>query len=235
MAPLAPGEILLQTNALGQVATPGDRAVLSLLVAATGADEAAARRALRTKLDRIGAGLRTEGIAPADVETGATTIGINYAGLSPDLAMLAAARDVRNVASSAAAGEGDAGVTANAALSITFRDVSRLDAVRDMLIANGVELYTQPLYSLADDATQRREARHRALARARVDAEAHAASLNLRVVRVVRVTERIGLDVLGLTLSDTNAFSSLFARFGRLSRDVDIVAAVGVDFALAPR
>lgn len=83
-----------------------------------------------------------------------------------------------------------------------------------------------------------RTATARALAAARADAEVYADALNLRVVRMIRVTERIGPDFLGMMLGARTA-----QVMGELERWVEgagqdgvpVPVFVGVDFILAPR
>jgi uncharacterized protein YggE len=104
-----------------------------------------------------------------------------------------------------------------------------------------VEEVESPTYSLSDDRPARRAARAEALEQANADAEAYAAGLGLRVARVVRVTERIGLESLSL-LSDAServrlAMRSPVAAGASEGREPEIRTSVvvGVDFALAPQ
>ena len=59
----------------------------------------------------------------------------------------------------------------------------------------------------------------------------------MRVARVVRVTERLGLDLLGMMVSESQIVANLFsvAAMRTTGPDVQTMVTVGVDFALAPR
>jgi uncharacterized protein YggE len=70
------------------------------------------------------------------------------------------------------------------------------------------------------------------MATARADAEAYAASLGLRVVRVVRVTERMGLDLISLLVSNSSLLTSMFQPTRALGPEIPTFVTVGVDFAL---
>lgn len=222
-APLAPGEVLLQITALGQVTTPADRAVLTVLVTARGADGAAARRALRARLVRLRAELAAAGVAGTDIGGGDIQNGVAYSQLPYVLMIHTAAAGFGGVPDS----------LASAVLTVTVRNMAQLGAVSGVL--TGDDLLFAPEYSLADSEAALREARLQALRKARADAEAYAAPLDLRVVRIVRVTDRIGLDGLGVVLANTGAIGRLFGRLWQQSSEIESLALVGVDFALAPR
>ena len=127
--------------------------------------------------------------------------------------------------------------SANAQTEITLRNVDRLPAIQAALMERGIYAVAGASYALNDDTVPRRQARAQALQKARADAEAYAASLNMRVVRVVRVTERLGLDLLSLAGSEFQIVSQIFspAMFRAGGGQVPTIVAVGVDFALAPR
>jgi uncharacterized protein YggE len=226
--PLASGEVLLEVNALAYVTSRADRATLSVVVSAVGADAPAARRATEAKLARVVAAVRAAGVAAEDIDAGHITTGVNYGLVAVDQAVVA---DGRNTS----VPDPPRTATGNSALTIVIRNVDRVEAVRDALSANEVESYQPPEYRLVDNTAQRREARAQAMRKARADAESYAAALNMRVVRVVRVTERLGLGGIGLIASEADTVGSLFTRSWRRTPEVDTIVTVGVDFALAPR
>jgi uncharacterized protein YggE len=227
LPPLAPGEVLVQTSTLGQIVSAPDRATLSALVSAQGPNQEVARQAARARLARVNAALAAAGIAPADIQSSEVSIGLNYAELPTELIVVAAAAGGFH-------GNDAGGPTATATLRITIRDLGRLAAVREALEANEVTM-AAPDYALADESAARNAARAQAMQKARAEAELYAASLNMRVARVLRISERIGLEGLNLLLTDTRAFNRLFTRMWRPSSQVETMVAVGVDFALAPR
>lgn len=123
-----------------------------------------------------------------------------------------------------------------ARMEIVIRNVDRVAAVQQVLVGHGIYAFGgPPVYALADAATPRRQARAQAMQKARADAEAYAASLNMRVVRIVRITERMGLDMLALLASEPNMVMRAFGGGGVSGPDVRTIVMVGVDFALAPR
>jgi uncharacterized protein YggE len=226
--PLASGEVLLEVNALAYVTSRADRATLSVLVTAEGADAPAARRATEARLARVVAAVRAAGIAADDIDAGRVTTSAAYPLMTADMAMT-------SVATRAATDpEPTRTATGNATLTITIRNVERVEPVRDVLAANEVESYQPPDYRLVENSAQRREARLQAMRKARADAESYAAGMNMRIVRVVRVTERLGLGGLGLIASEADTVGNLFSRSWRRSPEVDTIVTVGVDFALAP-
>jgi uncharacterized protein YggE len=225
-APLAPEEVLLQTSTLGQIVSAPDRASLSVLVSAQGPNNEVALREARTRVSRVTAALTAAGIAPADIVAGEVNIGVNYGNMPPELIVAAASGSFN--------GNGPDGQTAMGTLRITIRDIARLAAVRAALAAQDVTV-AAPSYSLADDGAARNAARAQALQKARAEAETYAASLDMRVARIVRITERLGLDGLSLMVTDMPAFNRMFSRMWRPATDVETLVAVGVDFALAPR
>jgi len=227
LSPLAPGERLVQTDGLGQVVTPADQATLPVFVVARAADLAAARRATAARLADTVAAARAVGIAAADIEAGPVTT---------DLLILPVA-SLFQVVQSGGAGE-DGQVSAVAPLRITIRDLRRLDAVRAAVRAAGTRSIEAPVYALADGSVALRQARTRAMARARAAAETHAAGLNMRVARIARISERLGLEGLGIMVSESATFIRLFGGIwgaGPSGPEIETMAVVGVDFVLAPR
>ncbi len=120
-------------------------------------------------------------------------------------------------------------------VQIGLRDVGRVDDLRQRLRSAGVDMSSDPTYSLTDDRAARRSARADAIATARASAESYADSLGIRVARIVRVTERIGANSLNLLANNANLSWTVHAPGGSTEPDVRTHIFVGVDFALAPR
>jgi uncharacterized protein len=116
------------------------------------------------------------------------------------------------------------------------RDVGRVARIERALRDTGATQVTGPTYELVDDSAARRSARAQAIAAARADAEAYAESLGMRVLRVVRVTERVGLDFMSLFVGQPNLTRRIQEGMtGRTSPEIATQVIVGVDFALAPQ
>jgi hypothetical protein len=105
-----------------------------------------------------------------------------------------------------------------------------LDAIDNVSVA-------VPEYTLDDDAAARRSARADAVRRARTDADSYAAAMNMRIGRVLRVTERTGVDMLGMALSESNTAMRTFRDYERSVAEGEVMTMVviGVDYALAPQ
>lgn len=250
--PLAPGEVLLEVNGLGFVTTRADRASLSFTITASGETEAAARTAVQQSIAEIRTMLRGQGVGDADIRIQPIT---TYdTGTMPDMSMTmdtnmamevtnAAAVDmnatmVADDASDAMANAVEAvpGVSANAQAEIVIRNVDRVTAVQSALMERGI-FASGVTYALNDDSVPRRQARMQAMQKARADAETYAAALNMRVARVVRVTERLGLDLLGMAANESQMVTQIFSPNAMRANgsQVPTIVVVGVDFALAPR
>ena len=235
VAALAPGEVLLEVNGFGTVITSADAATIRTFVTGEGDDEAGARAAAEATLRRTIAGIRAAGAAAGDIH--ASPVG------SDTLAMVdvpEAMNAEMNAAVASLEPLGPARISARATIEIQVRDIARLDAIRQAAETSGSGYRTTGVtYALNDTAAPRRTARAQALAQARAEAEAYAATLNMRVARIVRVTERVGLDAMTmLTMGGEGPMRQLFGGAldgGRGSSQIPTIAIVGVDFALAPR
>ncbi|HYD13815.1 MAG TPA: SIMPL domain-containing protein [Allosphingosinicella sp.] len=232
--PLAPGEVLVEVNALGMVTTRADRATLSFTISGYGGTETEARSAVQQNIADVRAMLRSQGIADADIRIQpiAAGTGADMAMTNASIAMEEAPADMN-----AASAMQDMSVPASAQAEVVIRNVGNAPAIQSALMQRGIFVLAGAVYHLNDDSAPRRLARAQALQKARADAEAYAGALNMRVVRVVRVTERVGLDLLGMMVSESQLVTSLFTpgAMRPAGPDVQTMVAVGVDFALAPR
>jgi uncharacterized protein YggE len=82
------------------------------------------------------------------------------------------------------------GYVASNQLEVRLRDLSRAPEIIDALFAAGANSVEGPRFSLSQPAPAERLARHAAVAAARAEAETYAEALNMRVARVLRVSER---------------------------------------------
>jgi uncharacterized protein YggE len=245
---LVPGEVLIEVSAIGMVSTRADRATLSFSITGNGETEAAARASAAQKVREITGQLRAQGIAEADIRIEPLNV---YAGDPVDpaiasaiAAMNAAAADAQRAAGgpvTATTAESPApdnrpAFSATAAAEVVIRNVSNVPAVTAALSRQQISLIQGAVYTLNDDSGARRQARLQAMEKARASAETYALALNMRVTRVLRVTERLGMDVMALAASERSmgGFLGLGGSRGN-GVDVPTVAVIGVDFALAPR
>jgi len=219
--PLAAGEVLLELNSTGRAVARADSAEVSVAIGVTGDDERAVRRDYEEIVARITAAARAAG---AEIEVSDL---IMYDGTD----MMENAVDYELNATTAVA----VGSTGSASADIRVRNLARLDPMLRSIEATGAQV-SGTTYRVADDSGARRQARDNAIARARADADAYAASLNLRVARIVRVTERTGFDFMDMFAgaAGSNAMMQELATAGQ-DPDVETYSRIGVDFILAPR
>lgn len=237
--PLAAGEVLLEINALGAVSRRADSATLAVSITGAGDTEAAARVATEAKIREARAALRALGVADADIRIRPVTTSPSPP-MSPGYEMNAVAYDMNAVAEENMAVPMEEvpppAASGHASAEIIVRNVDRAMAVQRALLDQGIHSAgTGIIYALADPGAARREARAQAMQKARADAEAYAASLNMRVVRIVRVTERIGLDMMALVATEPQTLMQMFGRSGMMGPDIQTMVVAGVDFVLAPR
>ena len=223
--PLAPGEVLLELGAIGTVTTPADLATIMVRVEAEGESDVAAGAALRTRAQRVVDAARRAGVPAAAIAEGE----VNAAPSDQ-------AFDLADMSPPALPGATPApGRTASTVIAVRVTDMGRLQAVRAALAEAGGADLPSASYALVDNGAARSAARAQALATVRADAEAYATALNMRVARIVRVTERTGVDMLGAMYSGGPTTRRLLGPEHDHGPDIPTVVMVGVDFALAPR
>lgn len=219
-APLGPREVLLETGAEGSVRTPADRVSLMVTLRASAATNAAARTALARGEARVVAAARSAGVAADDISE-------FYAqgpfGMVGNQAMAGA---------SARQAEGER--MARKVLEIRVRDRAQVEPLRAALEAAGEGDVADPVYSLADDAAARQAARDQGLAHARAEADAYARSLNMRVGRIVRLSDRPTAETASIDMMQS-MFQRMTGRMGGPDPMVETNVRVSVDFALVPQ
>lgn len=226
--PLARGEVLLELNGAGSVVTRADSAVLNILASGDGATVEEASAAARREAQRIAGIIRAAAGEGAAVEIAEPQSVPSYeTAMTAD--MNATMVDDMNAMTTEMPPPRP---QANIGVLVRFRDVSRVTPVMEALNRAGVSLPALPVYSLADPTVAQREARRRALTAARSSADAYASALGLRVVRVVRVTERLGFDFFSMMMNEQRMRRQFEENH---SADVETSVTLGVDFALAPQ
>lgn len=228
---LAPGEVLLEVNGLGMVRSPATLATVTGTAEGRGPTEADARRALAAEVERMTAAARAAGAPAADIRVTPVAVGeaidtaIYDEGLPGESDEAGRARrEARRY-------------QARSTVTVRLREPTRAPALQATFGAAELWNPQQPLYELIDDSEARRTARTRAVAAARTDAESYAAALGMRIVRVLRVTERTGLDFLGMAVSESNRLMQGWRSFADAQAEgqVETYVLTGVDFVLAPR
>jgi hypothetical protein len=227
--PLAPGEVLLEVNGLGVVRTPATLAIVTGTVTASGPTLAEARRRLQSEVDRFTGAARAAGVSPADIRV--------IPGAS-------SATSLRVFDVEAPPPPGESAVPSppeyhvESLVVVRLRNLERASDLQDLLTPEGESMLRSTgslRYELIDDSAARRAARTQAIANARASAEDYAAAVGMRIGRMIRVTERAGLDFAAMMVTEIEAAQQLGERSAAQEAQVETRAIVGVDFALVPR
>ncbi len=226
-APLAPGEVLAQVAGIGQVRSRPEIARFRLTVSAHADTAAAARAACAAALQDLRAKLRAAGVPDPAVPVlppGNPQLGVvgneafgdddapNPAGAA---ALLAMARQRK---------------TATIGVQIELTDMTRLAAVRQLLLERDDVAAQPPTLSLHDDTAARHAAVAQAIVRARAEADAYAAALGLHVARVARVFDPLAAS------EQPQVYAQVIGLMnGGTGNEVITDARVGMDVVLTPR
>lgn len=243
---LGAGEIALTIEVLG-VADP-DQATISQTLRGRGADEAKAKADLASQRTALTGALAKLGIPAAAIKFGSVELTATQEMAAMDAASVAA-----DAAMDAATTAGDDSTSATrdvamdmsampqvATQSVTVT-TSDFKKIADVLAAmpRDEEYYRTPQasYSTRDTAASHTRAIANALAKARAEADAYAAALGMRVVRIARVSsEKEGINWPNLIqwfgkMDDNGSPSE--DNFRRLAGST--FAGAKIDFVIAPK
>jgi uncharacterized protein YggE len=172
---LAPGETLLEIQAVGEASAPADVAMISMGVVSTGSTAREATDANAAQMAAVVAALRRAGVEARFIQT----LQIN---LQPRFAHMDASDY-----------QGQAKITGYVAQNSVSVTLTRLSIAADVIAAGfaaGANSVNGPTLGLRDGATALAAARRDAIAKARSEAEAYADGLGLKLARILRVSER---------------------------------------------
>jgi uncharacterized protein len=221
---LAPGEVLLETTSRGSASTPATKVTVEVPIHGRGNTPAEARQARDALWAKLAAAARTAGIDAADIRTGRGPMG-GFIGneSTPGVGWTV----------SGPLAQGPSEQLEGTVMEIQLRDPARFERLRAALEAAGAEDVPSPEYRLADERAAKRSAKADALLKAKGEAEAYAATLGLRVSRLLRVSEREGAE-----LGDPDTLQDYMKTMrGEPAENgmVETTVRLSVDFALAPR
>ena len=182
---LAPGEVLLQVQAEGEHRSRPDVMTVTAGVVSTGRTAKEALAGNAAAADRVVEALRMQGVTPEDMRTSELTVDPQIDPADQERAD-AEDREPRIV-----------GYLAKNQLEVRLRDLRRAPDVIDALFKAGANSIGGPRFALSDPLPAQREARRAAVAQARVEADTYAEALGMRVLRVLRVSERGRFDYQG--------------------------------------
>jgi len=218
---LAPGEVLLRVEAEGVDHSRPDVMGINAGVVTTGRTAREALAANAVLADRLIAAVRAAGIAPRDVQTSELTV-------SPQFDRTDESRADREDRTARIIG-----YIARNQIDLRFRELAKASELIDALFANGANSVSGPHFALADPAPAEKRARRAAVAAALDEANTYAEAMNMRITRVLRVSERgsfnsendSGIIIRGSRIPSTPL------EPGELSTRITL----WVDYAMAPR
>lgn len=219
---LQPGETLLEVQATGHASAAPDVAYLNIGVVSTGASAKEATDANAAQMTRVIAAIRAAGIEPRHIRSQQINVQPRFAR--------AGQNDYQGQAQIT-------GYVANNSVAVTVAELSRASAVVTAAFDAGANTVNGPNLALLDDRKAVSGARGQALAEARAEADTYAAGLGMRVVRVLRVSERgrfidsAGESGVRYRVEHAPAYGGTPIVPGELRQRVML----WVDFALAPK
>ena len=160
----------LDVVASGEVTRVPDTVLIDAGISSRAPTATAAIRANGASMDRLRAALQAAGIQARDVQTSSINLNAEYRHTPNGTPQFI-------------------GYTASHRLSVRFRDAANAGRILDTLVTAGANEINGPSFQVADAEAALDEARTRALAAARARAELYARSLDMRVRRVLAVSE----------------------------------------------
>lgn len=215
-ARLEPGEALLRIEAQGSHVSAPDVMRMTVGTVTTGRTAREATNANNVLSAKLLAAARALGVQPRDVQTSSLSV-------DPQMDDDSADREGREPRIT--------GYVAKNEIEIRFRDLARAPELVDALFEAGANSVEGPRFSLSDPRPAQRHARRAAVAASREQAETYAEALGMRVVRVLQLSERADIDVMGFNGLINSTIAPVTLEAGVLQTRVT----VNVDYAVAPR
>lgn len=214
---LQPGETLLEVQATGEARGVPDRASFTAAIDTQGSTPAAAMEANAATGARLAAAAQTAGVPSAALRTSELSVRPRYR-LDKD------GDDTETVI----------GYRATSRFAVRQVPLAIAEKAIAELIGAGATELQGPDFAFADEAALVRASRAEAIRAAQQQAEDYAAALDLRVVRVLRVSERAssGGDAGDIVVTGQRRGAILPVL---LPGEQPVSTRVWIDFALAPR
>ena len=163
----------LDVSATGEATRVPDVAIVNAGVVTRAATARAALAQNAAQMERVRDALRRAGIADRDIQTSNISLNPEY-------------RYIQNKAPQLN------GYTASNQVNVRFRDIAKTGDILDALVAEGANQINGPNLTIDEPEGALNEARTKALAAGRARAELYARALNMRVVRLLSVSESGG-------------------------------------------
>lgn len=204
---------LLSVSARGESQRVPDVATLSAGVVTQAADANAALQANAEQMTRLMEAIRNAGIAERDIRTSNLDVSPQYRRDDGETPVIS-------------------GYQARNTVNLTARDITDLGAVIDALVASGANQVNGPNFEIGEPDEAYDEARRTALDAARTRAELYADALDLRVRRIVSISEGGGFMPppmpMGMRAMSASADSSpVSPGESTLSVNLDVVFELG--------
>jgi uncharacterized protein YggE len=203
---------LVSVSASGEAKRVPDVATLSAGVVTQATDANEALRANAAQMNRLMEAVREAGIAERDIRT-------SDLGVSPQYRR--ADGEAREIS----------GYEARNTVNLTVRDIDDLGSVIDALVAAGANQVHGPNFQIGEPDEAYDEARRAALDAARARANLYADALDLRVRRIVSISEGGGFMprpmAMGMRAMDAVAASPVSPGESTLSVNLDVVFELG--------
>ncbi|WP_101925799.1 MULTISPECIES: SIMPL domain-containing protein [Luteimonas] len=207
-----PGTTLLSVSAQAEASRRPDIAMLSTGVVTQAADANGALRANSEQMTTLMAAIKAAGIAERDVQTSGINLNPQYRYAENEPPVIT-------------------GYQANNNVNLKVRDIARLGQVLDALVASGANQINGPTFEIEDAEGVQDEARAAALKKAQARAEMYAASLGLRVLRMVSISEGGGFapprPMMAMRAMADSAAPPVSPGETTLSANLDIVFELG--------
>jgi uncharacterized protein YggE len=223
VTPLAPGEILLEVSGEGFAYTAADSVRLQLVLIGRGTTQAEARRELERQSVRLSQALAGTGVGESDVgPPGQVSPPLGFVGNEQGTGWSADPQ----------AQEAPQRVERRP-LEIRLRDLSRLEAVRTAVETAGFEVGALT-YGTANERLLVRDARRAAVMDLRARADDLAAAAGMRVLRLVRLSERVAMSDMG-QVSMQRLMQQMMGLSSGSAERVERSVMLSADFALGPQ
>lgn len=167
-------ETLLTVHASATTRTAPDLAILTLGVVARGATARVAQDVQSTRMSAVMAAVRAAGVEDSEVQTVGFSLDPQYVYRRGQPARIAAYQS-RNI------------------IAIRVRNLAAVSGLIDATVADGANELQGIQFTFQDDEASRDAARAKAVQTARARAEAYAAAADMRVARVLSITEPGGV------------------------------------------
>jgi uncharacterized protein len=169
------GGTLLSVSAQAEASRVPDVASLSTGVVSQAADANAALRANADQMSKVMASIKAAGIAEKDIQTSGINVNPQYKYTDNQPPKIT-------------------GYEASNTVSIKVREIGKLGKVLDALVASGANQVNGPSFEIDQPEAVYDEARRAALAKAQYRAKMYAKSLDMKVKRIVSISEGGGFQ-----------------------------------------